>query len=89
MADVRGLGLVLGVELATKRADGTHAPAVAEAEQVMYECLKRGLNFKVTMGNVLTLTPALTITREEMDEAITILEQAIAVVSNDPVSPAN
>ena len=89
MADVRGLGLLLGVELATKRADGTHAPAVAEAEQVMYECLKRGLNFKVTMGNVLTLTPALTITREEMDEAITILEQAIAVVSNDPVSPAN
>ena len=89
MADVRGLGLLLGVELATKRPDGTNAPAIAEAEQVMYECLKRGLNFKVTMGNVLTLTPALTITREELDEAIHILEQAIAVVCAVPASPAN
>jgi 4-aminobutyrate aminotransferase-like enzyme len=32
------------------------------------------------MGNILTLTPALTITREEMDRALDILETCIAEV---------
>ena len=81
IANIRGLGLLLGVELGRTLPDGRREPAVAEAEQVMYESLKRGLNFKVTMGNVLTLTPALTITREEMDEAIGILDEALAQVS--------
>ena len=65
---VRGLGLLLGVET---RDD-------ALAERAMYRALERGLSFKVTMGNVLTLTPPLTVTREEMDHAIDILDQAIA-----------
>jgi len=81
IADVRGLGLLLGIELAVTGPDGTRRPALHEAEQVMYEALKRGLNFKVTMGNVLTLTPALTITREELDLALEILDEAIDLVS--------
>jgi len=81
IADVRGLGLLLGIELAVTQPDGSRAPALREAEQVMYEALKRGLNFKVTMGNVLTLTPALTITREELDQALEILDEAIDLVS--------
>ena len=32
----------------------------------MYAALDRGLSFKTTMGNVLTLTPPLTITEDEM-----------------------
>jgi (R)-1-hydroxy-2-aminoethylphosphonate ammonia-lyase len=78
VADVRGLGLLLGIELGRTDAKGARKPAVAEAEQVMYESLKLGLSFKVTMGNVLTLTPALTITKTEMDRAMDILDQAIA-----------
>jgi 4-aminobutyrate aminotransferase len=81
IADVRGLGLLLGIELGLPSQDGERRPAVAEAEQVMYECLKRELSFKVTMGNVLTLTPALTITKEELDRAFAILEAAIAKVT--------
>ncbi len=77
IADVRGLGLLLGIELGRTGADGAREPAIAEAEQVMYESLKLGLNFKVTMGNVLTLTPALTITKAEMDQALDILDRAI------------
>lgn len=77
IADVRGLGLLLGIELGRTAADGTRQPASAEAEQVMYESLKRGLNFKVTMGNVLTLTPALTITKAELDQALQILDEVI------------
>jgi 4-aminobutyrate aminotransferase len=75
IGDVRGLGLILGVELLKDRA--TLAPAADEAERVMYAALRRGLNFKVTMGNILTLTPALTLTQAEMDEALAILERAI------------
>jgi len=82
MADVRGLGLLLGIELAITGADGQRKPAIAEAERVMYESLKRGLNFKVTMGNVLTLTPALTITKEELDQALEILDEVIGKVAS-------
>ena len=81
IADVRGLGLLLGIELAVKDANGVRQPAIAEAERVMYESLKRGLNFKVTMGNVLTLTPALTITQGELDQALDILDSVIGNVA--------
>lgn len=77
ISDVRGIGLMIGVELT--RPDGTRA--VDEAEQVLYGALSRGLSFKVSMGNVLTLTPALTITRAQMDEAIAILEAALSEVT--------
>jgi 4-aminobutyrate aminotransferase len=85
IADVRGLGLLLGIELATVDADGQRKPAITETEQVMYESLKRGLNFKVTMGNVLTLTPALVITKSELDQALNILDEVIGKVGNSPV----
>lgn len=80
IADVRGLGLLLGIELGKTTPDGTRQPALVEAERVMYESLKRGLNFKVTMGNVLTLTPALIITRAELDQALAILDEVIGLV---------
>jgi 4-aminobutyrate aminotransferase len=43
----------------------------------MYAALQRGLNFKITMGNILSLTPALTVTQEEMDQALDILDAVI------------
>ncbi len=75
IGDVRGLGLLIGVELV--RDHVTRERATDEAEQVMYEALRQGLNFKLTMGSILTLTPALTITREEMDEALAILDRCL------------
>ncbi len=80
IGDIRGLGLILGVELLKDRA--TLAPATDEAERIMYAALRGGLNFKVTMGNILTLTPALTLTQTEMDQALTILERAIDEVES-------
>jgi len=47
----------------------------------MYEALRLGLSFKVSGGNVLTLTPPLTITQSELDQALTILETCITRVS--------
>jgi 4-aminobutyrate aminotransferase len=75
IGDVRELGLFLGIELVKDRQ--TLERASDEAEAVMYAALSRGLSLKTTMGNILTLTPALTITRDEMDQALDILEQAI------------
>lgn len=71
IGSVRGLGLLIGVELI--RPGTWHGRAMKEAEQVMYGALSRGLSFKLTMGNIITLAPPLTITREEMDEALGIL----------------
>lgn len=78
IGDVRGLGLLLGVELVTDRT--TRAKATDQAEAVMYSALSRGLSFKVTMGNVLTLAPPLIITREELDRALSILDQCLTDV---------
>jgi 4-aminobutyrate aminotransferase and related aminotransferases len=75
IGDVRGLGLLWGLELVTDRI--TKERAIAEAERIMYECLKNGLSFKVSQGNVITLSPPLIISEEELDRALSILEQAI------------
>ena len=78
VGDVRGLGLLIGVELVRDRQ--TRERATEEAEAVMYEALARGLSFKLTMGNILTLTPALTITEEEMAQAIGIIDECLGLV---------
>jgi len=76
IGDIRGRGLLLGIELVEDRS--TKAPAIALAERVLYRSLDRGLSFKTTMGNVLTLTPPLIVTEAEMRQALAIVEAAIA-----------
>jgi len=78
IGDVRGLGLFLGIELV--KDNQTRERASEEAEAVMYAALSKGVSFKLTMGNIITLTPPLTITREEMDIALDIVEECIAEV---------
>ena len=75
IGDVRGRGLVIGVELVRDRA--SMEPDADLAEAVMYAALDRGLSFKTTMGNVLTLTPPLTVTQAQMLAALDILAAAI------------
>ncbi len=76
IGDVRGRGFLLGMELVTDRETKTQAADVAES--VLYRALSRGLSFKTTMGNVLTLTPPLVTTREQMDRALDILDDCLA-----------
>jgi 4-aminobutyrate aminotransferase len=78
IGDVRGLGLFLGIELVKNKK--TRERASDEAEAVMYSALSKGLSFKLTMGNIITLTPALIITKEEIDKALDIIEACIAEV---------
>jgi 4-aminobutyrate aminotransferase len=76
IGDVRGRGLLLGVELVTDRAAKT--PAKDAAESIMYRALDKGLSFKTTMGNVLTLTPPLIVTEAQMERALEILDASLA-----------
>ncbi|MCC7218195.1 MAG: aspartate aminotransferase family protein [Burkholderiales bacterium] len=80
VGEVRGIGLLLGVELV--RADGS--PARREAERVMYDCLARGLAFKVGQGNVINLSPPLVIAEADLDRALGILDDVIGAVERAP-----
>jgi 4-aminobutyrate aminotransferase len=79
IGDVRGRGLLLGIELVTDRAAKT--PASDAAEAIMYRALDKGLSFKTTMGNVLTLTPPLTIAPAEMNAALDIIDACLAEIA--------
>lgn len=81
IGSVRGIGLFIGIELVKNRE--TRELALEEAEEVMYRCLSGGVSFKLTMGNIITLTPALVITKEEMDFALDVIEKAIAAVEKE------
>jgi 4-aminobutyrate aminotransferase len=78
IGDVRGRGLLLGVELVEDRE--SKAPANDAAEAVFYRALEAGLSFKITMGNVLTLTPPLVISEDELMQGLDILEGCIGEV---------
>ena len=70
--DVRGLGLMVGVELSI---DGTN---------IFMQCLSRGLIINCTQGNVLRIMPALNVTKREIDKAMFILDKAIETVMAVP-----
>ncbi|MCX8936667.1 aspartate aminotransferase family protein [Vibrio parahaemolyticus] len=81
IGDVRGIGMLWGIELVTDHE--TKQRAFDEAEAVLYQCLNNGLSFKVSQGNVIQLSPPLIITRAQLSEALAIFEQAIAKVCKD------
>ncbi|MFH4796683.1 aspartate aminotransferase family protein [Vibrio alginolyticus] len=81
IGDVRGIGMLWGIELVTDHE--SKARACDEAEAVLYQCLNNGVSFKVSQGNVIQLSPPLIITREQLTEALAIFEEAIAKVCKD------
>lgn len=83
VGDVRGLGSMLAMELVHKR--DTKAPAATETSQVNAETLKRGV-ITIRAGlysNCVRFLPALNITDEEIDEAMAIVAESVAVVSQN------
>ncbi|EGQ8413773.1 aspartate aminotransferase family protein [Vibrio parahaemolyticus] len=81
IGNVRGIGMLWGIELVTDHE--SKARAYDEAEAVLYQCLNNGVSFKVSQGNVIQLSPPLIITREQLTEALAIFEEAIAKVCKD------
>jgi 4-aminobutyrate aminotransferase len=79
IGDVRGTGLLWAIELVKDRVSKERA--IHEAEQIMYYCMHNGLSFKVSKGNVLQLSPALTIKHNELEDALSILEDAFETLN--------
>ena len=86
VGDVRGRGLAIGVELI--EPGGGNRPAARTAAKVVFRAFELGLVlYYVGMdSNVLEMTPPLTLSTTEADEAVTILDAAIADVIAGRVS---
>ncbi|HIC29947.1 MAG TPA: aspartate aminotransferase family protein [Rhodospirillales bacterium] len=82
IGDIRGRGVLLGIELVNDREKKT--PANAALKQIAAYALKKGLIFQTrgTRGlqNVIRLVPPMTSTDEEVDRALSILHDAICDV---------
>lgn len=79
VGDVRGMGLMIGVELVN--GDGT--PAGAACERLLEVCRERGL-IVITCGpdrNIVRFIPPISITAAELTEALEILEAALLQVA--------
>ena len=79
IGDIRGRGLLLGVEIVKSRSGKEVAPDLGAA--ITRECMALGLSMNIVqlpgMGGVFRLAPPLTISDEEIDLGLTLLEQAM------------
>jgi 4-aminobutyrate aminotransferase len=82
IGDVRGKGLMIGVELVEP---GTDTPSALAAVRTLEETRERGLLIGKggLNGNVLRLAPPMTLTEPEADEALRVLTESIAVVNEE------
>jgi len=76
VGDIRGRGLMFGIEIVSDRA--TRTADRARAERIYYRCLEAGLSFKISAGSVLTLSPPLVISVGDLDRALDIVAAAIS-----------
>lgn len=79
IGDVRGIGLMIGVELVKDRETKERAPEWRNA--VVQAAFARGLLLLGCGENTIRISPALTISREEVDTSLTILEEALRSVA--------
>ncbi len=84
VAEVRGMGLLIGIELVKSRA--TLQPHPLLTGQIVMACLKEGLIVLSggTERNVLTLTPPLTVTERELIHGTDILTKVLKKCSPQP-----
>lgn len=76
IGDVRGLGMMLGVEFVTDKASNVPAPELRDRVEVA--CFERGLIILGAGTNTIRWSPPLILTKENVDVAIEIFDQAIA-----------
>ncbi|PTM43615.1 aspartate aminotransferase family protein [Bosea sp. 124] len=83
VGDVRGRGLLLGLEIVADRQ--TKAPGFELGADVMAEAMRRGLSMNIVklpgMGGVFRIAPPLTVSDAEIDQGLEIMSDAIAAVT--------
>jgi 4-aminobutyrate aminotransferase len=78
VGDVRGLGLMIGVEIVEDRA--TREPAPERRERILEEAFRRGLLLLGCGKSTIRLAPPLVVDREDAELAAGILEESIRAV---------
>jgi 4-aminobutyrate aminotransferase len=81
IGDVRGKGFMLGVEFVQDR-ESKH-PAESLRDDVVYKAFERGLLLLGCGKSVIRVTPPLSTTKSEVDEAMLILDEAISLAERD------
>lgn len=81
VGDVRGLGLMIGLELVTDRM--TKEPAIEQTKRVAVRCRERGvlILYGGPLQNIVRLLPPLTIGDDELDQAIDTLADVLCEVA--------
>ncbi|MCB1481690.1 MAG: aspartate aminotransferase family protein [Rhodobiaceae bacterium] len=79
VGDVRGRGLLIGLEIVTDRQ--TKAPGFELGAKITEECMARGLSMNIVklpgMGGVFRIAPPLTVSEAEIDRGLEIMSEAI------------
>ena len=84
IGDVSVVGLLLGVDLVLDRE--TKEPARKEAHKVCYRAWELGLLMMYYGKSTLRIAPPLSITKENVDRAVEIIDRAIQDVERGKVS---
>lgn len=83
VGDVRGSHLMLGIEFVTDRANRTSFdPSVGSAAKVAKHCMERGLIVR-PIGNVIVLSPPLTVTYEDIGTMVDVLDLSVAAAEKE------
>ena len=82
IGDVRGLGLMIGVDLVKNRT--THETAPVERDAILQHCFSQGLVLLGCGESAIRLCPALVVTKEEAETAVRILDSALAEAERVP-----
>jgi 4-aminobutyrate aminotransferase-like enzyme len=84
IGDIRGPGLLIGIELVRDRQ--TREPAAAEAAEVERRARDQGVLFGTTryagLGNVLKIKPPFTVTTTQLDRVLDVLDQVLTAIED-------
>jgi 4-aminobutyrate aminotransferase len=81
VGDVRGLGLMIGVEIIKDKK--SKALAGDERDRIVQLAFERGVLFLGAGANTLRIAPPLIVTREQADAALDVLEECVAIVDKE------
>jgi 4-aminobutyrate aminotransferase len=82
VGDVRGRGLMIGVEIVTDKKAKT--PGGAERDRIVELAFERGLLLLGCGPNTIRICPPLIVTKEQADIAMDIIEECISITAGKP-----